>query len=276
MAEAARSASDRAGTRYHVPNLERALTILEHLAEHPEGKGMSELADGLSLPRNSVFRIASTLQDHGYLQRDEGSKRFSLTPKLLSLGYAALGEQAVVEKSLDVMRDLRDATRETALVGTLVGAEGLVLEQVPSLHPVKFLVDGGTRFPLHTGAPGKAMLAYLPGAEQRQRLRGLRLKRFTANTITNRRALRAALGEARRRGYAVDRAEQMEGLHCVAAPILDHRAYPIASLWVTAPASRMPVASFAAVAEQVKAHALRIAQRFGYPGDALARPAEEE
>ena len=67
----------------------------------------------------------------------------------------------MVEKAIDVMRELRDDVNETVLLGTLVGTRGVILEQVLSTHPLKVMVDPGHNFALHTAAPAKAMLAYM-------------------------------------------------------------------------------------------------------------------
>ena len=102
------------------------MLILEFLAANPHGSGVSDIARELSLPKNSVFRIVSTLHAHGYLRRDESTKAFNLSRKLLSLGYAAVDENNLIEKSLDEMRRLRDETGETVLIGTLVQNAGIV------------------------------------------------------------------------------------------------------------------------------------------------------
>lgn len=250
--------------RYHVPNLDRALAILELLAQHPDGLSMIEIAGVLDFPNNSVFRITSTLFDHGYLHRDENSKRFSLTRKLLALGYASLSEKNVIEMSLDVMRLLRDATKETVLLATLLSEAMVVMEQVPGTHPFKFMVDAGSRIDLHTSAPGKVMLAFLPEREREEILSRMKLTRFNERTITQKSRLRQELKRAKSQGYAVDHGEQLEGVHCVGAPIFNERSYPIATIWVTGPGDRMPESSFETLGQQVLEHANRISQRFGY------------
>ena len=184
--------------RYHVPNLDRALMILEFLAGQSQGWGVSEIARQLDIPKNSVFRIVSTLHAHGYLLRDDGVKTYSLGRKLLALGYAAVDEHNLMEKSLDALRDLRDATGETALIGTLGHGEGVVLEQMPSPHAVKVLVEIGHRFPLHTAAPAKAMLAFLPPSETEPIIDGIRFTRFTEKTITDKEHYLAELEKIRR------------------------------------------------------------------------------
>jgi len=250
--------------RYIVPILERALIILEALAKAPRGMGISELSRELGMPKNSVFRILTTIYSSGYLQRDEEGRIYSLSRKILALGYEALDELSLVDKSLDVMRELRDETGETVLVGTLVGDHGVVLELVPSSQPIKFLVDVGARFPLHTAAPAKAMLAFLPERDLEAQLKRIVFRKFTASTITSATAFRRVLDEVRANGIAFDREEEMESLHCVAAPIFDHRGYPVAALWITGPSYRFREEDFPRLGRKVRQAAERISARFGH------------
>lgn len=247
-----------------MPALERALSILELLADHPDGMRMREIADHLSLPSNSVFRITGKLEDRGYLLRDGEDMRYRLSRKLLALGYAAVGEDKLTEQSLDIMRRLRDETHETVLVGIRDDVEGLVLEQVASTQPVKFLVDPGTRFPLHTSAPGKAVIAFLPAEEREALLSRMVFTRFNANTLDSRGKFEADLVNVTALGYGLDRGEQIDGLHCVASPIFNHRGYPMAALWLTGPSFRFPPSDFDRIGKKVAAAAQLISKRFGY------------
>lgn len=250
--------------RYHVPNLERALGILELLADHPDGLSMKEIADRLEIPNNSVYRITSTMVSHKYLIRDDHSKRFRLSRKFLALGYASINEKNVVEMSVDVMRQLRDVTKETVLLGTLLNDAVVVLEQVPGLHPFKFMLDAGSKVNLHTSAPGKALLAFLPDSEQTDVLSRLKLTRFNSRTITQKSEFKKTLKAVGERGYAVDCAEQLEGVHCIGAPILNQHGYPIAAIWITGPSERVKESSFDELGVALQSHAHRISQRFGY------------
>lgn len=251
-------------TDSQVPALDRALSILELLAAHPEGMRMREIAEKLELPANSVFRITATLEDRGYLLREGEDMRYTLSRKLLSLGYAAIGEDKLIEHALDVMQLLRDETQETVLVGVRADTQGIVLEQVAATQPVKFLVDPGTHFPLHTSAPGKVFVAFLPSAERETLLKKMKFTRFNARTLDTRAKFEAELTDVQAEGYGLDRGEQIEGLHCVAAPIFNHRGYPIASIWVTGPSFRFPAENLPQIGVKVVAAAQRISQRFGY------------
>lgn len=255
--------------RYHVPNLSRALRVLELLAARSE-QSISEIADALEIPRNSAFRIITTLRDNGYLDRDQSAKTYRLSRKLLSLGHAVVENEGLLAHSIDVLFDLRDATGETALIATLVEDGGVVLEQAISNQPVKVSIQIGHRFPLHTAAPAKAMLAYLPAVYRDRLIKTCDFKKYTDTTLSSRDALLAELDQVKAQGYAVDRGEELSDLHCVAAPVFDHRSRPIASVWVTGPSPRMPQSEFENIAQMVCAHARRISRRLGHTDLSIA------
>jgi len=114
-------------------------------------------------------------------------------------------------------------------------------------------------FPLHTGAPGKAIVAFLPFRQQNDIVNRMVLTKFNARTLSTKKALLAELSRIRKRGYATDTAEEVEGCHCVSAPILDRDGYPLAAVWVTAPSSRLPARMFESAAPAVITAARNIA-----------------
>jgi len=252
------------GSKYHVPNLERALQMMELLAQYPTGLGITEISNKLQFPKNSTFRIATTLLNFGYLNRDESTKAFTLSGKLLSLGYAAVSDQNLAEKSLDILRELRDILKETVLIGVILNQEGIVLEQIPGLYSFKFWVDVGTRFPMHTAVPSKAMLAFLPAKVKQSICEKLEFKKFTEHTITNLPDFYKTLDEVKKKGYSVDFGEEVDGMHCIGAPVFDRNGYPVAAIWVTGPSDRLPASMFDATGQIIKEHARRISQRLGY------------
>ena len=262
MAPSAVKVSAQANRNYNVPNLVRAFEILELMAREPQGWSVTAIADRLGFPKNSVFRICRSLHGMGYLRQTQ--KTYFLSPKLLAVAYAALGQQNLVEKAIDVMRDLRDKTNETTLFGILLGAEGVVLEQVVSNHPMKYIVDVGHRFPLHTSAPGKAMLAFLPRDERDRIVEQLDFKKYTQHSITSRKNFLRVLEEVREAGYSVDNCERLDGINCVGAPVLNFRKLPIAAVWVTGPDFRLPPSVFDKVGKIVREHATEISRRHGF------------
>ncbi len=239
-----------------VPNLKRGMAILELLAGSQRSATIAELSERLGYPSASVFRITQELADLGYLARDPASKRFTLTNKFLLLGQPQGRERGLVEASLPALRGLRRATGETTQLCCLVETESVVLEQLLSIHPFKYSAELGARCPAYSCAPGKAIIASLPEEDREELVGRIQFKRFTPTTLTSRRVFQAELARIAADGYALDRAEGLEGIHCVAAAIRDRSGYPVGGLTIAAPAVRVPPKDFARLGAVVRAAAL--------------------
>ncbi|XZE51571.1 IclR family transcriptional regulator [Planctomycetaceae bacterium SH139] len=234
-----------------VPNLQRGMAVLEYLAANQRSATLTELSERLGFPSASVFRIVNALTEMGYLSRDPATKRFTLTNQLLRLGQPRGHDRGLVESALPAMRGIRKLTGETTQLCCLVDRDVVIVEQLLATHPFKYSVDLGARCPCYSSAPGKAMVAFLP-VEEREALVGrLRFKRFTANTIATREAFRAELEAILTRGYAVDYAEGLEGIRCVAAPILDRVGSPVGAITIAGPSSRIPDSDFGRLGRSV-------------------------
>lgn len=254
--------ADSAEAAGQVPALQRGLAMLEHLAASADGANLSELAGTLGISITSVFRLAGALEELGYVSRDEKTKRFSVTRKLLLLGQPHSGSQSLVACALEPMRRVLAATGETTQLCCLAEVECVILEQLPARHPFKYIVDLGSRVPVHCCAPGKAMLAFLPDDTLDAMLAQLRLEKHTERTITSRRELLADLERIRACGYAVDRGEHFEGIHCVAAPLLDRHGHAMAAITIAGPSTRISAGHFAELGRLIAAEARDAARRF--------------
>ena len=227
------------------PGTDRTMVILELLSDHHDGLTAAEIGRLTDIPQNSVFRIMQTLHARGYVTRREEDKRFILTSRLFELTHPRVGAKSLAIEAYDALCSLRDQTGETAQLLVRAAWKGVVLEQVAGHHTVKVLGEVAIRVPLYSCAPGKAMLAWLPDDELNRFFDEVELKQFTSTTRATRKALLADLIETRDRGYAIDRSEGLESIHCTAAPILNSRGYPIASITIVGPRFRVTEDRFA-------------------------------
>ncbi|MBB5037981.1 IclR family transcriptional regulator [Prosthecobacter dejongeii] len=249
--------------RYRVPILDRTLDLLELLSQHPEGLTLTAVTERLAMPKNSVFRILTTLTLRGYAERDEPTKAYRLSRKLLSVSHGAIGGRRLLQAASGILTALRDATGETALLGTLSGSQGVVLDQVVSSYPVKVVVEVGHAFPLHTAAPAKAMLAFMPEDKRNALIKGIHFTKHTKTTLTSTKAFVAELSEVNNNGYALDRCEESEAYACAAAPVFDAREEVIAAIWISGPSDRLPLSKLPAVGKIVAAHAVKLSTSMG-------------
>jgi DNA-binding IclR family transcriptional regulator len=252
----------RQKSRAEVTSLQRGLAVLELLSARPDGATLREITDQLGLPAASVLRIARTLVDLNYLSRDDRTKRFYLTNRFLLLGQPRTPLRGFAESAIPAMRRIRQVTGETTQLCCLIGVEMVIIEQLLSVHPFKYSADLGARCPCYSCAPGKAIIAFLPETDQQSIVNRLQFKRFTANTITSRRAFRKELKQIRDAGFAVDRAEGLEGIHCAAAPILDRQGTAVGAITIAGPSSRIPEDEFEVIGQIVREGARQAGDEF--------------
>ncbi len=246
--------------KYLVPALYRGLKIIELLARNPQGLTIAGM-QMLGLPGASVYRMLMTLLELDYVTRDKGDV-YRLSRKILSLGYKTIDESGLIEKARPIMRQLRDLCGESVLLAVLYGQEGVVIDEVASNLAVKVTVQIGHHFPLHTAAPGKAILAFLPDNERKSIVNSIVYTAFTQQTLKNPDELHAELAAIRRQGFAFDRGEEIEDIRCISATVFNHRHYPIAAISCGGPASRLPKSIMRKYAPSVKDYAAQISAKF--------------
>ena len=251
---------------YHVPNLDRALQIVETLSAHPRGLNRNEIAAATGCTSTMVYRNMMTLTDAGWTYRDEASGSYRLSRRLLDFAVSGSDEYSLASVAWTDMCALRDETNLTVQLGILTrDGTGILVETADSRNPIRYVEEKGVRTTdLHVGAGWKSIMAFLPDAECSNLLDGLSFRRLTANTITSRSELEKVLANVRKCGYAVDNAEGREGLHCVAAPIFDRTGNPVGTLAISAPAEQLPECDFKRRADSAIAAAAAVSAKLGW------------
>lgn len=239
----------------------KTLRLLDLLAANPAGVTAAEAARATGLTGNLVFRLLKTFVAMGFAIQHPDSKAYRLSSRLLDLSGPKVGDRSLVVCAHDALRGLRDTSGETAQLMIESGGKGLVLEQVRGLHALQVSGRVGMRVPLYSCAPGKAILAWWTQDQRIDWFRGRTLKRFTPTTLASRSELVAELEAAKQLGYTVDRGEGIEGIHCVAAPVLDADGGVVAAVTVMGPTFRLPESEFARAGERCMAAARAIEQR---------------
>jgi IclR family acetate operon transcriptional repressor len=220
----------------------RAFAILETVARAERPVSMTDVMEAVHLPKPTVFRMLSLLEEALLVQREPASKRYSAGPRATRFGLDVLMSSATRGARHSILQRLVDEVGETCNFTMLDGAEVVYLDRVETAWPLRINLQTGSRVPLHCSASGKLLLAYMPkGARERLLLR-LTLTKFTSNTIATSAKLERELERIRANGYATDNEEYIAGLACVAVPMRITRGRVAAAVAVHAPLSRMPLA----------------------------------
>lgn len=230
--------SSRDGSRHDhfVQSLERGLAVIRCFdAEAPE-LTLSEVARSSGLTRAAARRFLLTLADLGYVQTD--GRLFSLTPRVLELGYAYLSSLTLPEIAEPHLETLVGELRESSSMSVLDGDEIVYVARVPVARIVTISITLGTRLPAYATSMGRVMLAGLSEPELEAYLERTPLEPLTGRTLTSRSALREEIERVRTQGYALNDQEREEGLRSVAVPIHDRRGKVVAAVNVATPANR--------------------------------------
>jgi DNA-binding IclR family transcriptional regulator len=195
------------------PAVTRAAVILDLLAENGGvAAGPSELARRLGLPKSSIANICAALVDAGLARRVGTS--FALGRKLAELGGAYLASVDQVQEFYDTCHELELGSQETIQLAVLDRIEMTYLARHDGRQPVRLTSQIGRRLPASVTATGKAALALLDPDDVARRFEGVELPTLTRRSLSTVEALLADLDIVRRRGYAMDDEETVEGVVC--------------------------------------------------------------
>jgi DNA-binding IclR family transcriptional regulator len=242
-------------------SVSKALTLLDAFtAEKPE-LTLSELARRAGAHKSSAFRLLSTLEAHGFVEKSPSGRGYRLGWKPLELSGRLLGRYELRELAAPHMEELAQKSGEIVHLSILDGAEIVYLDKRGRSQPLTVSTTVGGRSPAHVSAMGKVLLAGLQAGEVQRLLGGRPLKRFTPTTITDRRRLARELQTIRRQGFALDNEEAFPGIRCVAAPLRGRAGRVLAALSLTVPAQRMGARRQAELKDWVTDTAARISER---------------
>lgn len=232
--------------------MERALDVLEALAEHGGEAGLSEIAARTGLPYGTIHRLLQTLLARGYV-RQESDRRYALGGGLVRLG--GIAESMVGVWAQPYLTKMVELSGETANLAVLEGDFVVYVAQVPSPRRLRMFAEVGRRVLPHSTAVGKVMLAGRPASEAVAVFERTGMPRRTPNTITDVSDMLAELGRVRSRGYAMDLGEEELGVHCLAVPVCDGDRV-VAAMSVSGPAERIDALDRDDLAERMRKIAL--------------------
>jgi IclR family pca regulon transcriptional regulator len=224
-----------------VQSLERGLAVIRAFdGAHPE-LTLTEVAVATGVTRAAARRFLLTLVDLGYVRSD--GRFFSLSPRVLELGYAYLSSLSLPEVAEPHLEALVAEVNESSSVSVLDAGDVVYVARVPTSRIMTVAISVGTRFPAYATSMGRVLLAGMPEAELEKYLGEVKLDRLTTRTVGSVAALRAELSRVRAQGWAIVDQELEEGLRAVAAPIRDRTGRTVAAVNISAHASRTPVES---------------------------------
>lgn len=200
-----------------VTAVERVLDIFEAFDKVRKPLSLTDLAEMANIPKSSCHAIVGTLTARGYLYSLTRPRALYPTRRFFDLARAILDSDPFVDRVMPMLERLRDASRETVILGKRQGDAVIYLQVVESQHPIRYSAKPGEFKPLHSSAIGKALVGSLKEAEMRALVGAQPLPAVTSTTLTEHEALIADILESRRRGYFLTRGENVPDVWAVSA-----------------------------------------------------------
>ncbi|WP_433825556.1 IclR family transcriptional regulator [Actinoplanes sp. CA-015351] len=216
-------------------SLERGLAILSSFNETTPVLGVADLSRAVALNKSTTYRYVATLARLGYLQQDPETKKYSLGPRVVDLGFAAINALEVNRAAAPYLQALADETGYTVSMAVLDGTDIIYVERRRSCRSsggfaMALNLHVGSRLPAYCTSMGKVLLAHQEPAVLRGLLDRTDFARRGSKTLTNREQLTAALARIRQSGVAVNDEELAAGLRSVAAPVRDRTGRVVAAI----------------------------------------------
>lgn len=235
-----------------VQSIDRVFDIVETLASSSHGMNLTDLAATVGLHVSTVHRLLAALSSRGYAQKDIETGKYRLTMKMLEVGSRAACGVNLVSIARPYLERLAELTGEAVHLVARLGDEVVYLYKEDTNSSITRMASFvGLKNPMYCTGVGKCILANLPAEVVRGIWERSVITAFTPNTITDFDRLTGELREIKARGYALDNEEHETGVFCIAAPIFDYSAHPIAAISISAPTFKMDEERISQISKEV-------------------------
>jgi IclR family acetate operon transcriptional repressor len=252
------------GERHSIQSVDRALFLLETIAEAGGEATLTDLATRTGLNISTCHHLLATLIQRGFAAKVPGRRLYALGARILHLGHACL-QVDLPRRAQPYLEAINRATGETVHLAALQGDAVVTLAVREARHAVRVGTGkvGKLEAP-HATSVGKAIMAWLPENEI-HRILSNGMKRCTDHTITDVPALLESLRTVRRNGYAIDREEHLPGVICVGAAIRDQAGTVIGAISASTPTMRADEEHITLMRDEINAATRALSAEFGEP-----------
>src|SRR6202163_3108368 len=227
---------DEGRDKEFMTTLAKGLAILSAFGKQRPTMTLSDAATVTSLSRADARRVLRTLAQLGYVAQD--GRAFSLTPRVLELGFAYLSGQDWIDRALPMMKEVSEQLGESCSGSILQGIKIVYVARVPARRIMSPALAVGSRLPAFHTSLGRAQLGCLDGAEIWRRLRSVPIEPYTPYTITDMQALFDRVRADREQGFSIVDEELEQGLRSIAVPVLDRTGQAVGAINLSAHTTR--------------------------------------
>lgn len=244
----------------HNKTVVKSMQILTLFVNHSK-LTFNEMIELSGLPKTSLHRMVVSLEEMGFLTKDDDGY-YSLGLIFLQFGQLVAERLDIRKIAFPVMKQLRDDVEEAVNLIVRDNNEGMYIEKINTLHPVRLYTSIGRRSPLYAG-DSRIILANLSEAEREHYLENIELKPIAIGTITDKNVLRQALYDARKDGYTITSSELENYTKSISAPIWNGQNQIIAGLSIAGIDARFQEDRLPELIEKVTNAAKQISLKLG-------------
>ena len=207
-----------------VQSVDRALRIIEFLAENPTGAGITEISKSVGLSKGTVHRLISTLKERDFAYQSSNTELYRLSYKILYLYNCISNNIDMFKVSRPIIRKFADKVDATVHLATLDEKRSNIvyIDRIEPMNSQKLFVMSsrvGKKAPCYCTAAGKMLLSQYSDDEIRDIMKGEEYKTYTDKTIKNIDEFLEEIHKVRKQGYALDENEYDHGIICISIPI---------------------------------------------------------
>jgi IclR family acetate operon transcriptional repressor len=245
--------------------IHKAVRILLHIADQGTKSSIRDLSSALDIPRTSVHRIFKSLATSGILSLDAQTRKYHWGPEMVRIAQSVCQNIEMRGLALPILRKIVDQCNETATLTLYDRPTRRIIfsDQMQCEQSILYRTQIGVRLPIHAGASGKAILAFLP-REEIEEIITSGLQRVTERTVVDPKLLRKQLAEIRLKGYAMSYGERVPEAIAIACPVFDFNSRPIGSILVAVPSYRFRPEMKSSILLLVKEGADRLSYLYGF------------
>ena len=246
--------------RYNVPALERGLRVLCEFSRESRTLSAPELARRFDLPRSTVFRLLTTLENMGFLERAEGGRDYRLGLAVLRLGFEYLASLELTQLGTPLLNRLCDELRTPCNLVVRDGRSIVYVAKVAPATPFASSVTVGTRLPAHATVLGRILLEDLTLPQLRALYPEDKLETFSPSTPKTVNELFDMVQADKERGFVLQEGFFETSISTVAAPVRDHSGHVVAALGATIPSPHIDASQLDVIVSRVRETAAELSR----------------
>ena len=218
-------------------SVEKSLGLLEYLAGRGGPVPLREITAAGGMSKPTACRLLQVLQNLGYVSRPAGKRDYIIGPRVQQLTtsdpHARL--KAVARP---LLISIHESFNETVNLGILSCDSVSYLDFIETSQALRFITTPGQQSPFACTALGRAIASMMDASALDSLVSKATIPALTPSTVRTRADLLGRILEARKKGYAEECGESVEGVECIAvslAPI----GFPDAAVSIAVPVQRL-------------------------------------